>query len=381
MSKIVYIPHYPDHQLIKNRSYIIARELSEYTEVYYVHWHIPKNKNLETRLLTQFRNFHLNINTEGRLNIVHIPLLFWPDDSIVKYTFNEMAVNYIIKRLGITTVIDASLNLVRFPRIKNVFKIYDLVDDHLETNRSLNIDAGRLKYLTDDIRCADLVTAITEQVKDKVLSRFNIDAILLPNGVDMTEKELLSIPERNKHNNAKIFGFIGNIHEKWVNMNLALDAFMGHLAKYPQDEFRIIGGGDNDYIKRLSNEYNNPQIKFLGPVGQNEIYNQFSHIDIGVIPFHINSFTENSLPIKAIEHGCFDTPVISTPVNALKKFSYVRFGSTVSEWLSLYKMLRDDITHIDKDEVRPYIWQDIVKKFYEDHLCELPDMALQTAGM
>ena len=381
MTRILYIPHYPGYQLIKNRSYIIARELSGYTNVYFVQWHIPENKNFHTRLLTQFKNLGMKLHAEDKLNILNMPLLFRPENSIIKYAFNEMMVNSMIKGLGITAVINASLNLIRLPRIKNVFKIYDLVDDHLETNQNLNIDARRLRQLADDIQCADLTTAITEQVADKVRGRFNIEAVLVPNGVDMTLQQLLSIPERNKLSRAKIFGFIGNIHQKWVNLELALDAFYAHLAQEPQDIFRIIGGGDIDYIEQLRRKYNSPQIEFLGPVGQNEIYRHFAQIDIGVIPFHLSSFTENSLPIKAIEHGCFDSPVISTPVNALKKLSYVRFGQTVADWQRLYKLLREDITHIDKDELRPYIWQDIVRQFYQDNICSLTERTLQTTGV
>jgi glycosyltransferase involved in cell wall biosynthesis len=379
MTKILYIPHYPSYQLIKNRSYIIARELSRCTDVYFVQWHIPKNKDIFTRFTTQFKNLGMKLHTEDKLNLLNMPLLFKPENSTIKYAFNEYMVNSMIKGLGITAVINASMNLFRFPKIRNVLKIYDLVDDHLETNQNLNIDAQRLNNLIDDIRCADLTTAITEQVADKVRDRFHIEAVLVPNGVDMTQQQLQAIPKRNKTGRPVIFGFTGNIHQKWVNMELALDAFCAHLAQYPQDKFRIIGGGDTDYIRQLHEKYNRPQIEFIGPVSQNEIYRHFAELDIGVIPFHISSFTKNSLPIKAIEHGCFDSPVISTPVKALKKLSFVRFGDTVTDWQRLYKLLRNDNTHIDKNELAPYIWQDIVEKFYQDHFCRLPENTLQTA--
>ena len=373
MEKILYIPHYPGYKLIKNRSFIIASQLSKYAQVYFVQWHIPNRRNLDAKFITQLKNFKSSLREEGDLNIINIPLLFWPGKSLSKYTFNEWMINSIIKKLDIDTVINAGMNLVRFPNIKSAIRIYDIVDDHLDMNQNLNIDTQRLKYLSEDIKCADLITAITEQVQNKVRERYGIEAVLAPNGIDLTKQELMQIPQRDKNKSSKIFGFIGNIHEKWVNMNLALDAFREHLIEFPNDIFRIIGDGDKEYIKALSKEYNNANIEFLGPISQSEIYDYFADIDIGVIPFHINSFTENSLPIKAIEHGCFDTPVVSTPINALRKLSYVHFGTTRMHWKQLYKKLRNENIHIQKDELEPYIWEDIVNKLYNDCLCNLSD--------
>lgn len=376
MDNVLYIPHYPDYKLIKNRSYIIARELSGFTNVYYVHWHIPSSRNLQSKLIAQFKNLDHGIHSEGMFHIINMPLLFWPDKSTSKYAFNEWMINSIIRKLNITIVINAGTNLIRFSRIKNIIKIYDIVDDHLDENENLGIDSLRLSRLTKDIKSADLITAITEKVQNKVQIKFNSDAILVPNGIDLTKQELLMLPERNGYKNCCTFGFIGNIHEKWVNLNLALDAFKDHLKEYPEDKFEVIGGGDTSYLQRLTNEYNCAQIEFLGPIKQEKIYDYFAHIDIGVIPFHINSFTENSLPIKAIEHGCFDTPVVSTPINALKKLSYVHFGTSLSQWKTLYKKLRFDQIHIDRHQFLPYIWETIVKNFYESQICKLREKTL-----
>jgi len=368
MNRILYIPHAPDYRWIKNRSFIIARQLSNYCRVYYVHWDIPESNRAHSKIICQVKNLKFSINTEGSLKIVNVPLLFWPKNSNIKYPFNEWVINTIIKKLDISIVINAGMNLVRFPDIKNVTKVYDLVDDHLDADKNLNIDARRLKQLADDIRCADLLTAVTEQVRKKVKDRFNLDAGLLPNGIDLTEKEFFSLPEKRKPNKTVTYSFIGNVDERWVDLNLALEAFRLHTQDYPDDRFRIIGGGDQAYIKRLSDTYNCPQINFLGPIDQKDIYDYFPKINIGVIPFRINSFTRNSFPIKAIEYACFGAPVISTEIAALKDFSFVYFGNTVSQWQLLYKKLRSHNASIDRNEVQPYIWENIVRKFYTEQI-------------
>jgi hypothetical protein len=59
------------------------------------------------------------------------------------------------------------------------------------------------------------------------------------------------------------------------------------------------------------------------------------HIDIGMIPYDVSQeFNRYSYPMKLFEYFYMGKPVISTPIEELKRFPmYVYMGKSAREWI------------------------------------------------
>lgn len=92
-----------------------------------------------------------------------------------------------------------------------------------------------------------------------------------------------------------------------------------------------------------------------GEVSPDEIPRLISAADITIIPYDIrDKMTRHCFPMKLMEYLYGQKPVISTPIEELKRYSkYVRIGKTADDWSQLIKdALRHPLSQNDKRHER-----------------------------
>ena len=306
---MLFIPHVPNTSVV-NRVYEFAKN----TNSYYLYWHM-KNESLLSKIKSQLRCLKFKIVGKR----VEIPIVFKPE-KLALY-FNTFILNRVIDKLGINVVINANALLFNIRDIK-VPVIYDLVDDHLTENEELGLNKKRVEKIKNDIRCSLGVICVTESLEEKV-RRLNRNTITIENGVYISRfKKGKSLKKEMGLEGKKVFGFVGNI-DKWTGLEKAIREYL--RIRNESNAFIVVGSGGK-FFRKLVRKYSD-YVYFVGQINPEMVVNYFKTIDVGLIPFELNDFTNNSLPIKALEYGLAGSNVISTPLKVLKKkkFPFVHF--------------------------------------------------------
>ena len=307
---ILFIPHVPNLTVI-NRVY----EFSKVTNSYFLYWEID-NSSFKQKILSQIKS--LSKKREGKR--VQIPLLFKPEGLSVK--FNTFNLNRLIDELKIDKVVNANALLFDIEQIK-VPVTYDLVDDHLEVNSDIGLNEKRVAKIKKDIKHSKGVVAVTSILEQKV-KILNNNTITIENGLYLDRfKEAKSLKKELGLEGKKVFGFIGGI-EEWTGLEEAIKNYL--KIKDTHTAFLVVGGNNGSYYKNLVKNYSD-EVLFVGSVHPKNVADYFKSIDIGLIPFKLNDFTNNAYPIKALEYGLAGANVLSTPLTVLKekKLPFIKF--------------------------------------------------------
>jgi glycosyltransferase involved in cell wall biosynthesis len=253
---------------------------------------------------------------------ISAPLLFRPEELSIK--FNTYILNIVIEKYKIDVVVNANAILFDIENISAPV-IYDLVDDHLEPNKYVGLTESRVEKIKRDIEASRGIICVSEVLERKVKKLgLHSSVVTIENGVDLEKfRGSKSIKDRLGLKNKYIFGYIGGV-ERWTGIDRACEEYLkiadGSTAMI------VVGDSKKEFFQNLKDKYQD-QIDFVGQVSPEEVGNYFKSLDVGLIPFRINSFTQNSFPIKALEYGVSNVQVISTPLRALmeKNFPFIEF--------------------------------------------------------
>lgn len=185
--------------------------------------------------------------------------------------------------------------------------IYDCVDEHVGTYWSTPNTAQYEKKLLA-IADAVLTTSNTLFVRK---GKDNADTFLVKNAV-WTEHffKPADIPDDIARMKRPIAGYIGAIAE-WFDYEWMIYAARNN----PNINFALIGPviGNLGWISKLPDN-----IKYLGPKAYNEIPAYYKSLDVGIIPFRVESdVIINCNPIKFYEYCAAGIPVVTTPLPEL----------------------------------------------------------------
>jgi len=310
--KILFIPHVPNLKVV-NRVYEFAKNL----DALFLTWEI-NNSNFKNKINSQLNSFFRNIEVNN--NFLKIPLLFKPDGLASK--FNTKLLNFAIQKYNIDIVVNANALLFDIKKIK-VPVIYDLVDDHLTENLDIGLTKSRVEKIKEDIKYSRGVVCVSDILKEKV-KLLNSNVITIENGVDIEKfSKAYSLKKELNLENKKVIGYIGGVDE-WTGIDKACESFV--KIKNNSLAMIVVGGSEGDFYKNLKNKYKK-DIIFTGSISPTDVANYFKTIDIGLIPFKLNNFTNNAFPIKALEYALAGANVISTPLKLLKQknFPFIKF--------------------------------------------------------
>ena len=312
--KKLFIPHVPNRKII-NRVY----EFSQTSNSYFLNWNISNDSFID-KIGSQLKSLFQIISKDK--DIITIPILVKPDYLALK--FNTLILNYVIRKYAIKLVVNANALLFDIENIC-VPVVYDLVDDHLSVNLDIGLTDTRIEKIKSDINASIGVVCVTKALEEKV-KRLNSNSIVIENGLYIERfKKAKSLKKELNFDGKKVFGYIGGVDE-WTGIDKACKNFM--KIKDNNNAMLVVGDSNKEFFIKLKEKYKN-DILFVGLVSPLEVGNYFQTLDIGLIPFKLNNFTNNAYPIKAIEYALSGATVISTELKVLqeKKFPFIKFSN------------------------------------------------------
>lgn len=235
-----------------------------------------------------------------------------------------------------------------FPEFANLLRvklpfwqaIYDLVDFHFALDeKKMTVLKQQKKYL---LQKADYIFSISKSLANLYQPYTSKKIKLVPQGfalLDFTtngQKSQLKLP-RGK----PIIGFVGQMSER-------LDFVLLHdlIAKNPQWNFVFIGSKHHE--PNVSNFFDESKINKLftyqnsfhfNSQAKNTILDIIKQFDVCIVPYDVVfSFNRFSYPMKIFEYFYAGKPIVSTPIEELKRFSdLIKMASTASDFAAAIK--------------------------------------------
>ncbi|MBI5614091.1 hypothetical protein HY947_04165 [Candidatus Gottesmanbacteria bacterium] len=224
---------------------------------------------------------------------------------------------------------------------KNTLCVYDCVDNftsvNLELDQVIKHQENSLIKISDHV----FVNSSSLYSLKKVVRK---DLVIVPQGFDQS-----SFKDRFKRESMGSVQFLKNIPHPIVGYcgsftyRIDYELLYGLISKMPNISFVFIGpvkifpyeqeeNKTRGLIRKLGSFHNS----YVLPAFKNksEMACVLDYFDIGMIPYDTNlEFNRYSYPMKLFEYFCMGKPVISTPIEELKRFTkYVKIGSTAKEW-------------------------------------------------
>lgn len=285
----------------------------------------------------QFQNHEKLIN----LTVIQTPLLF--PYSLEKFSQKISYFNYLyfihwfkkyINRFSsaiIWSFDPQNEDIFKIDYHKNIIKLFDCVDffTSIDTSTATIIR----QQIEDHIRYSNIVMANSQVLLDQC-RLINPHSYIVVQGFDFASFQYKSNISQHKYPR---IGFIGNLTyrldfqllEELIRNTPQYHFFLSdaYLACQPEDSLVRT----NQKISRLKKMAN---ITWLPQMSRAEVKAWMEKFDICIIPYNCSfDFNKYSYPMKLFEYFYIGKPVISTPIEELKRFpKYVKIGSTAEEW-------------------------------------------------
>lgn len=235
-------------------------------------------------------------------------------------------------------------------------KIYDCVDFWSatgKTKKEMKIIERNEKALT---KSADLVTAISK-VLQKYLSKMTTKKVhLVPQGFRIKDFEKITPSYRNIKRGKPIIGFAGGVNNR-IDYNFLLKL----VKRNPKWDFAVWGPllEKEQFDIYTRNKFNQllsrPNLITGEVVKREQIPGILKQFDVAMIPYDPSQdFNRYCYPMKIFEFFYLGKPVVSTPIEELKRFpNLVKIGNSVAEWEEIItKLLRKPWPKKYRDEQR-----------------------------
>lgn len=195
-------------------------------------------------------------------------------------------------------------------------KIVVDVDDCLEINEDNPHKVEHEKYdafetIKATLKIADMVTTTTPYLK-KYLDQFNKNVVVLPNYMDL---EYWDGPVLKNESNEIRIGYVGSMTH-YQDLKLIRQSLLDIMLEHP--EVKLILVGDLRYRELF--EGFNVEVHLGVPFENYANKLRGLRLDIGIAPLQENVFNTYKSPIKAMEYGICEVPVIATRTKFYKDF-------------------------------------------------------------
>jgi glycosyltransferase involved in cell wall biosynthesis len=198
--------------------------------------------------------------------------------------------------------------------LKPTLTVYDCVDDHAaaagDARRAHTVAVADRETAT----AADLVFATTPGLVERH-QRWNGKTRLVPNVGDFEHFSIAADPRLAAAEVSglphPVAGFVGNLAELKVDFEI-LERLAGRVATV-----LIVGptDGRTDAAMRRLTAFEN--VIWVGPKPYEELPFYVAAIDVGLIPYRTNSYTQNCFPLKLYEYLAAGKPVVASGLPVL----------------------------------------------------------------
>ena len=241
-------------------------------------------------------------------------------------------------------------------RLKPRRVIYHCIDD-VANEKRIFIRRKTLENMEDDLlKKAQYVFVLSEGLFKKFINR-NQKTYYLPSGVDERFFNIdygISLPDIDRINNPRL-GIIGIFNER-LDVDL-----IKHTAKSHSDWSIILIGPVVSNKKKIFSLRCFPNVYFLGWKNFERIPYYVKKLDVGLIPYKVNKFTNNISPLKLYEYLALGKPAVSTDLAEIRRYKEVlkiakdkyEFVTHISDLLT---KSTDNLAEIRSKIARENIW-------------------------
>ena len=201
--------------------------------------------------------------------------------------------------------------------LPNSFRVYHATEDYLTDSRGWNQGMQTTAELViRTLPHIDLLVGVSERVVEcyRAVGGYTGPTAVVENGCD-AEYFLERVDRCSKvDSEAKhpIAIFQGGINQR-LDYLLLLDL----VRSMPDWEFRFCGAAiDSPGWLRIKSQ---PNVRHLGALTPDEVSCQMCEATIGIIPYIQDRWIRNSFPLKAYEYVACGLPVVTVPVDALRR--------------------------------------------------------------
>ena len=265
-----------------------------------------------------FRRFKLITNLNLLVNVMIVKLLI---DIIARKFGRKRKIAWIFHP-----------NFHYFSRLlgRKYVIVYDCIDFFAMGSREEKLEIANNEQ--NLVQKADLVVA-NSKVLRKHLLKYRKDAHLVPQGFRLDQ--YLKYKNNKKAKREKpLIGYIGA-----VNYRIAYNLLIQLAKRNPKWNFIVSGPilEKEKITKEQSREmgtlFNLPNVRYELR-NKKEMPQIISEFDIAMIPYDIfQDFNKYCYPMKLFEYFYLGKPVVTTPIEELKRFpKFVKIGKTAEEW-------------------------------------------------
>jgi glycosyltransferase involved in cell wall biosynthesis len=209
--------------------------------------------------------------------------------------------------------------------------IYDVGDDW--SAMADITDRMRRQVLDEDTalaRNADAVIVVSENLaamRRKMVS----DVHLIPNGVNLAAYQGVAEKTIDRHPvttgwKSPVLGYTGTLHSDRIDARLLLAI----ARAFPEGTIALVGPNHLTPADQAMLQ-NEPNVKFAGTVDFPKVPGVMTAFDVGIVPYHVNGFTESQDPLKLYEFLAAGLPVVATPTSGFRDFPGIVRTATVAE--------------------------------------------------
>ena len=184
--------------------------------------------------------------------------------------------------------------------------------NHLRTKTILSMEKELVKR-------SDIVLTLTESLRERHMHK-NVNTYLFPSAVD--DRLFLSFLNRDIEEPKDIrgikkprIGLVGYLDARIIDTELL--CFLAD--RYPEWSVILIGPRFR-YFSKFKSLTKRNNVYFLGEKENYRVPLYIKNLDVCIIPYVINEFTNNISPLKLYEYLALGKPVISTKLEEVQKF-------------------------------------------------------------
>jgi phosphatidylinositol alpha-mannosyltransferase len=210
--------------------------------------------------------------------------------------------------------------------------------------------------------------AVSEAARRTIVEHLGVDAVLIPNGVDVPAFAGAE-PLAGWRRNGTAVGFLGRIDEPRKGLAVLLDALPHLVQAVPDIRLLVAGPGDVEETRNRIPAPLRSRVEFLGLVSEELKPRVFRSVDVYCAP----NTGQESFGIVLLEAMAADTPVVASDIEAFRRvLDDGRAGRLfpVGESAALAEVLVDvlssaeqraELTERGRGVVRAYDWPTVTE--------------------
>jgi glycosyltransferase involved in cell wall biosynthesis len=280
----------------------------------------------------------------------------------------QSQMTYLIKEKNLKPVVvqlfysEWGLAFIKFCHFFRVPVITEIDDDiyHVPgTNASYDtyMKNPKIKQIIEEqLYQSDAVFVSTNRLKE-VYEKYNRRVYVVPNGIDFDK--WCYETDHSKKDRVTI-GFSGGAGHA-EDLQLIVPAIKQILDKYPQVDFKFIGGSFIDELKLDRVEH----IEKFVPIEEYPKFRSSFNFDIEIAPLVDSYFSRGKSNLRYLEAGATKTPLVASNVEAYRN-TKATLCSTTAEWVDSISALVEnyDLRRLKGEEA----YEDVQKRFSMNRL-------------